>query len=116
MLAAHSRRHALKGHTHSCYLAIGAVREHPVGPGTPQPVADRSALDGAQPCSQSGCPGPPDLAELMADLKGRAIMAMARWGPGVHQQSIRNYRHNDGAPVSGRLSDAARVATAPTAG
>ena len=36
----------------------------------------------------------------MVDLEGRATMAMARWGPGVHQQSIWNYRHSDGAPVS----------------
>jgi len=37
----------------------------------------------------------------MVDLvEGRAIMAMARWGPGVHQQSIWNHRHKDDAPVS----------------
>ena len=28
-------------------------------------------------------------------------MAMARWGPGVYQQPIWNYRQEDGAPVSG---------------
>jgi 7-cyano-7-deazaguanine synthase len=36
----------------------------------------------------------------MLDLEGRALKAMARWGPGVHQQSIWNYRPKDGAPVS----------------
>jgi len=36
----------------------------------------------------------------MLDLKGRAAMAMVRWGPGVHRQPIWNYRHEDGAPVS----------------
>src|SRR5664279_5297932 len=36
----------------------------------------------------------------MLDLKGRANVAMARWGPGVHQQSIWNYRQQEGRPVS----------------
>jgi hypothetical protein len=36
----------------------------------------------------------------MVDLEGRALVAMARWGPEVHQQSIWNYRHKDGVPVS----------------
>src|SRR5680860_142226 len=34
------------------------------------------------------------------DLEGRATVAMVRWGPGVYQQLIWNYRHEDGAPVS----------------
>jgi branched-chain amino acid transport system ATP-binding protein len=41
----------------------------------------------------------------MLDLEGRALMAMVRWGPGVHQQSIWNYRHKDGAPVSEPVID-----------
>jgi hypothetical protein len=36
----------------------------------------------------------------MLDLEGRATVAMVRWGPGVHQRSIWNYRPKDGAPVS----------------
>ncbi|MGH8829266.1 MAG: aminotransferase class I/II-fold pyridoxal phosphate-dependent enzyme [Jiangellaceae bacterium] len=37
-------------------------------------------------------PGPPDPAELMLDLEGRARMAVARWGPAAHQQVIRTRR------------------------
>src|SRR5680860_1835527 len=40
------------------------------------------------------------------DLEGRATVAMVRWGPGVYQQLIWNYRHEDGAPVSNRLGAA----------
>ena len=36
-------------------------------------------------------------------------MAMARWEPGVHQQSIWNYRHKDGAPVSDTGTDPTEV-------
>jgi hypothetical protein len=37
----------------------------------------------------------------MLDLdSGQALVAMARWGPEVHQQSVWNYRPEDGAPVS----------------
>ena len=37
----------------------------------------------------------------MLDLnEGRASVAMARWGPGVHQQAICARRREEGNPVS----------------
>ena len=36
----------------------------------------------------------------MLDLEGRAPLAVARWGPGVHQQPFRSHRREEGSPVS----------------
>lgn len=38
-------------------------------------------------------------------------MAMAQWGPGVHQQSIWDYRQENGAPVSHRADQVSAIAT-----
>ncbi len=63
--------------------------------------------------SLAGVGQPPDLAELILDLKGRASRAMARWGPQVHPNPESSIRlgHKEGAPVS---EDSAP--SSPTAG
>lgn len=58
-------------------LRLGAMGR--VNPRTPLPVAHVSALDGAQPCSQSGCPGPPDLAELRTRGAPKPFHFVMQW-------------------------------------
>jgi hypothetical protein len=55
---------------------------HPVVRGhRSRSLTDRRSL-AQSPVASRGVPGPPGPAELMMDLKGRAIVAMARRGPG----------------------------------
>ena len=96
----HSRWQDDRSDTHGCFLAVRAVSKHPVVLG----LRSRSLIDRRSPAHSPvaglGVLGHRAPQNSRWTSQVERPLAMARWGPGVHQQPIWNCRPKDGAPMS----------------